>query len=217
MEDFNRFLTYHGHSIDINNMKEDDINVNDIFHALSMINRFTGHSRVPFSVAEHSCYCYLIAQMLGYGPRIQAFALMHDASEAYVNDLPTYVKVLLPEYKEIENKVEKIIFSKLGLGEMTPDEKTLIKKIDNTIILIEMRDLTRHDISKMDLADRDNFYEEVKFKIDLEFGNIKSLLEPEFYPTVSESNYQRKFENLMKHIYKTKIAGGGISWKNWEN
>lgn len=214
MEDFNRFLTYHGNSIDIQNMKDNDINVNDIFHSLSLINRFTGHSTRAYSVAEHSVYCYLIARELDLSPRIRAYALLHDSSEAYVNDLPTYIKVLLPEYKEIENKVEEVIFSKLRMGKMTAEEKLIVKKIDNTMMLIEMRDLTRHDITKMDLSDRDNFYEAMKFKIDLEFGDVKSLLERDLFSTADETSYPRRYEKLMKHIYKTKITGVNVLWED---
>jgi len=222
-KDFATFLTYSGIEIDIQNVKEEDINVNDIFHSLSLINRFCGHSHRQYSVSEHSVYCYIVADIMGYGKRIKAYALLHDASESMIGDLPTYVKQFVPSYKEIENKVEHVIFSKLGLGDMTDGEKRIVKSIDNTLMLLEMRDLTQHDITQIDLIDRENFYDSfsnnyngrVKNLIDLEFGMITDLLPKEYAHTFLKykDNYPLAFEKLMKHIYKNEfsnLAGGKL-------
>lgn len=224
-KDFATFLTYSGIEIDIQNVKEEDINVNDIFHSLSLINRFCGQSRRAYSVGEHSIYCYIIADLLGFNNRIKAYALLHDASESMIGDMPTYVKQFLPQYKEIENKIESVIFSKLGLGDMTEEEKKTIKMIDNTMMLIEMRDLTQHDITQIDIKDRPNFYDSqvvpqkykhfdlVKYTkkinsvIDLEFGDVAECLDEVYAPTFFGGNdYSLTHENIMKHIYKREFA-----------
>ncbi len=42
-----------------------EVSVQDVAHALSQINRFTGHARRPYSVAEHSLLAAQIARELG--------------------------------------------------------------------------------------------------------------------------------------------------------
>lgn len=233
-KDFATFLTHSGVEIDIQNVKEEDVNVNDIFHSLSMINRFCGHSNRPYSVAEHSVYCYVVADLLGLSKRIKAYALLHDASESMIGDMPTYVKQFIPKYKEIENTVEDVIYSKLGLGNMGETDKATVKAIDNTMMLIEMRDLTQHDIAQIDLIERDNYYsarteskgakarnlkmgltdidrlgKPVKELIDLEFVSIANFLSEEYALTFKkyEHNYPLAYEMLMKHIYKREFSG----------
>jgi len=67
-----------------------DIDVLDIAHALSHQCRFSGHTRLFYSVAEHSVR---VARLLKpRGKRVQLWGLLHDASEAYLVDLPTPLK-----------------------------------------------------------------------------------------------------------------------------
>jgi len=46
--------TYTGKMIDLAHFREEDVRLPDISHSLAIINRFTGHSRCPYSVAQHS-------------------------------------------------------------------------------------------------------------------------------------------------------------------
>jgi len=64
----------------------------DIAHALAQINRYTGHTHRPYSVAEHSLLVADIAAARGAGPVCQMAALMHDAHEAYCGDVSSPVK-----------------------------------------------------------------------------------------------------------------------------
>lgn len=215
---FNDFLTFNNKVVDLENFTEDMINVNDIFHSLSMINRFVGHSTRPYSVAEHSIYCYLIAKELGFNKDVQKFALMHDAAEAYISDIPTYVKALLPEIKMIENKIEDVLFTSLFGRTMTEAEKKTVKAIDNTMMLMEMRDLTQHDIKNLELNDRPHFADwnsngrMISEMIDLEFTPLKHVIQrtsgvgEEFVSTtnvLSETSvYPELHEKVMKYIFK---------------
>ena len=72
-----------------------------------------------YSVAEHSIY------LVHFLPdNLQLEGLLHDASEAYLADLPRPVKAGLPEYKAIEARVERVIAEKLGLPfPMAPEVK----------------------------------------------------------------------------------------------
>lgn len=90
-------ITYTGRSIYPLDPKQDEICIQDIAHSLSLLNRFCGHTKFPYSVAQHSIACsYVVPQEYALG------ALLHDASEAYMADLPRPVKHSLPEYQERE-------------------------------------------------------------------------------------------------------------------
>lgn len=74
--------------------KPEQIHLDDIIYALSNTSRFTGHSDI--SVLEHSCRAYLFACDMGVeDPRELLTVLMHDAHEAYVNDLSSPMKIAM--------------------------------------------------------------------------------------------------------------------------
>ncbi|TDH35740.1 hypothetical protein E2A64_10420 [Pseudohoeflea suaedae] len=84
------------------------------------------------SVAEHSVLMarYLAARG-GNGPALAA--LMHDAAEAYLVDIPRPVKHSLPQYRELEDRVLAVINAKYGIGHYTS-----VKDADNRIIADEI-------------------------------------------------------------------------------
>lgn len=83
---------FSGHRIDPLHIKEDDIYLEDIAHALSLICRGNGHIKYFYSVAQHSLNCAKEAQSRGYNKHIVLSCLFHDASEAYMSDLITPIK-----------------------------------------------------------------------------------------------------------------------------
>ncbi len=106
-----------------------DISIQDIAHALSIISRFTGHCLRPYSVAQHSV---LVAHAV---PReIALEGLMHDSAEAYLSDVSRPLKKYLPEYQRIETTVEKVIANKFGLDYPWHSE---IKKADFIVFKTE--------------------------------------------------------------------------------
>ena len=64
-----------------------DFNIVDIAHALSLICRGNGHIRFFYSVAQHSIACAEEAVARGYSPEVILGCLLHDASEAYLSDV----------------------------------------------------------------------------------------------------------------------------------
>ena len=140
-----KLTTYTGKHFDYNDITPESIDVLDITHALPRINRFIGHSSRAYSVAEHTFCCYVMADVLGYTTRQKLLTLIHDFPEAYTGDCPTPLKVLLPQFKEIEEKVENALYAHLNIEPPTEEEHLLVKRIDITMLAIEMRDLTLHN------------------------------------------------------------------------
>lgn len=124
-----------------------DIHPLDIAHALSNQCRYSGHTRVHYSVAQHSVMVSLIAEYLlprdASDEEIMATAragLLHDASEAYLVDIPSPLKQL-PEfeaYRAAEKRLERIILKRFGLPEELP---AAVKKADLIALSTEKRDL----------------------------------------------------------------------------
>jgi len=129
--------TLSGKHFDYLNAQTDDVDIEDIATALSNICRFAGHLPEFYSVAQHSVLCSQIV------PQEYAFeALLHDAAEAYCQDIPAPLKRLLPDYRRIETLVDDLIRSKFGLPLHQSD---LVKYADLTMLATERRDLEIDD------------------------------------------------------------------------
>ena len=110
-----------------------EVSIHDIAHALSNICRFTGHSKFFYSVAQHCVLCHDNAP-----PELRWHALMHDAAEALIGDVARPLKQLLPEYKQIERRVERsLLYKRYGVVDM-PQE---VKALDRQALATERRDL----------------------------------------------------------------------------
>lgn len=109
--------------------RADEIDIEDIAHALSQICRYSGHCEYFYSVAEHSWH---VSHMV---PREHALAgLLHDGTEAYLLDMPRPVKRFMPEYQALEDLNWCVLASKFGLPEEMPAS---IKEADNGILMVE--------------------------------------------------------------------------------
>lgn len=138
-------LTYaKGIQFDYENFTESNVNKGDIFLSLSRINRFIGHTSKPYSVGEHTINCYKMAKKLKYNHREQLLVFIHDWTEAYVGDCVTDLKSMMPKFAEVEESVEMAICKYLGIEPPTKEEHKKVKLVDYTMMLIEMRNLTKH-------------------------------------------------------------------------
>jgi uncharacterized protein len=77
--------------------------------SLAMLNRYTGHTSRPYSVAEHTCHLAGCPAVKNAG--LSRAALLHDFNEALTNDLPHPLKKALPDYEQFEEYVQKRIFA----------------------------------------------------------------------------------------------------------
>ncbi len=133
--------TYLGYEFYPLDPKPENIHIVDIAHAMSMKCRYTGHSRFFYSVAQHSV---LLTRYIRYGLEhgeigeyvshdptdenalgmdgrlvispMQRWALLHDASEAYLPDVAGPIKAHLTGFVEIEDRLLDVIAERFSLG-----------------------------------------------------------------------------------------------------
>jgi uncharacterized protein len=109
--------------------------IEDFAHHLSHNCRFTGGTRVHYSVAQHS---WLVAQI---GPHWKREKLLHDASEAVLGDVASPLKMVLrPIYKPLEDYWSRAIYKWFGC-EDTPEVHADVKAADRALYQWERRDL----------------------------------------------------------------------------
>jgi hypothetical protein len=97
--------------------KPEQIEITDISHGLAYKAHFGGQTPQYFSIAQH---CLLVVDFLPiewrlYKPEIVLAALLHDAAEAYIGDMIKPLKIHLPKFVEVEDKIQSVIFEKFDL------------------------------------------------------------------------------------------------------
>lgn len=121
--------TYSGRQFWPMDPRPEDIDIVDIAHALSMLCRFGGHCKRFYSVAEH---CVLLSDVADDADAL--YALLHDASEAYLVDVPRPIKRMLPGYAEAEDVIMAAICDHYGLLRVMPPD---VKRLDRAILMDE--------------------------------------------------------------------------------
>jgi 5'-nucleotidase len=117
--------------------RAEDLDILDIAHSLSLQCRFNGHSRVFYSVADHSVR---VAENL---PRdLALWGLLHDAAEAYLGDLSRPLKSQLEAqwFNDAEDRLLRIIAETYGLAWPMPPQ---VRAADDVLLVTEARDLMR--------------------------------------------------------------------------
>ncbi|QZZ37423.1 hypothetical protein KW403_12410 [Nitratireductor kimnyeongensis] len=168
--------TYSGRKFWPLDPRAEDVCIQDIAHSLSMQCRYAGHCQQFYSVAEHSV---LIAQWLlvqGHGAEVALCGLLHDATEAFLVDLPRPVKADMPRYKQAEIRLWRVIADAFDLPEEVP---AIVHEADDRILADEiaqnMRWMPWHDEHKNPLG------------IELQFWT----------PEASEEQFLRTYGNLV--------------------
>ncbi|WP_145313437.1 metal-dependent phosphohydrolase [Gimesia fumaroli] len=114
----------------------DLIDINDIAHQLSLINRFNGATVEPYSVAQHSV---IVSNIVN--PEFALLGLLHDAAEAYVGDIVHPVKEGIRDFFwEFERPCLSVIFDKYGVGH-NPAGLWCVETADMQARATEFRDL----------------------------------------------------------------------------
>lgn len=134
---------------DFENPEAHPFDIEEIAHALSLQCRYTGHCKWHYSIAQHSV---LVSH---YVPPEDALdGLLHDASEAYLGDVSTHLKSLLPEYKLLEQRVELAISKKFGIYYPTLPS---VKVVDSRMLMTEVRDLLPPHAHSQDWPDAEPY------------------------------------------------------------
>jgi len=118
----------------------DVVAIEDIAHGLAYQCRFNGQTREFYSVAQHSL---IVASLVPTDLRLAA--LLHDAAEAYLGDMVKPLKVLLPQFADLEDKVTAIIAAAFAVdfSDYGP-----IKRADLIALATEKRDLMPHSVER---------------------------------------------------------------------
>lgn len=116
----------------------EQFDIEDIALALGNLCRFGGHCRTFYSVAQHSVIVAQLVEERG-GDLDDVFAaLMHDAAEAYLGDMPHPLKHRSPlgaAFKEAEDHLEEALRAHFAIKPDVPE----IKRADRALLATERR------------------------------------------------------------------------------
>ncbi|ODU82757.1 hypothetical protein [Devosia sp. 63-57] len=132
-----------GRAFDFADPRPEMICLDDIVHVLSRINRWGGNIwPVSFSVAQHS----LVVASACKRPEARVYALLHDAAEAYIGDLPTPFKLFMTEagfnIVKLEMKIlYTAIFPAFGLEPPEPSLTADVHDAGQIALATEYRDI----------------------------------------------------------------------------
>lgn len=138
--------TYTGRKFWPMDPRPQEVDIRDIAHSLSLQCRYAGHCRRFYSVAEHSVH--IARWLVGIDRSAALWGLLHDASEAYLIDVPRPVKPFLTGYKAAESNVMAAVCARFGLPIEMPaavheaDERIIADELVN---LVRMQWHARHD------------------------------------------------------------------------
>jgi hypothetical protein len=110
-------LTATGGVVNLRTMDRASISLLDIAQHLAQLNRYTGACSRPESVAEHSLFvCQLMEEAGIRDPSALLAGLMHDAHEAYTQDLSSPMKELIGEaWSREERRIQLAVLDRFDL------------------------------------------------------------------------------------------------------
>lgn len=154
------FQTFTGAKVNPMTLEPEDVRLEDVAHALSLICRFNGHCNRHYSVAQHSVAGAHVALSSGYWHTehehddrrdLALWFLIHDAAEAYLQDLPRPVKYadkFFPDadwavgFREVEHHVQEVCnLSLLGIRQPSQEIEDDLRKLDDAMLATERHQL----------------------------------------------------------------------------
>jgi len=140
--------TRDGHIVDLLEPDLSDLTIEEVAHALARLNRFTGHTKVAYSVAQH---CVHASEQVDWaratGPErlVRLAALLHDAHESVIGDISSPVKLAIRQLgggnalKRLDERMESAFWSRFGGGFVACANE--VKQVDLRLLVTERRDL----------------------------------------------------------------------------
>jgi len=132
----------------------EDIDIHDIAHSLSLVCRWTGHTYCFYSVAEHSLRVSLLAQQLilnqstsrssnviTLAREVALSGLLHDASEAYLCDMPSPLKHAPGMGHLYQGYEARLMWAISVRFDLMPHMPSVVKDADRMMLNTEARDL----------------------------------------------------------------------------
>lgn len=115
--------TFSGRSLSLLNPDPKSIVLDDIARGLANKGYFGGQTPKFYSIAQHSLLVYQLVYLSGADREESRAALLHDGAEGFINDMLKPLKVMLPVYCEVEEKISRAIFTRFDI------DYDLIKRI----------------------------------------------------------------------------------------
>ncbi len=171
----------------------EEVFIEDIANGLALDCRYAGQGRTDrfYSVAEHSIHMTSYAWDLGWPAPALLATLLHDAAEAYINDLPRATKMAVGQgYALLEFNLQRIIERKFEILSVSYNWKGMIKNLDRRIVPVEKAAIMEypqpwaHDI----------------------FNPLPGVTIECWSPTEAKERFLRVFNTLQTRIEKEKIA-----------
>lgn len=181
--------THSGRRFNPTKPNPDAIVIQDIAHALSMQCRFSGHCREFYSVAQHSV---LVSYICDHKDAM--WGLLHDASEAYLVDVPRPLKRsgLIQGYIEMEERMQEAICRRFALPFTEPPS---VKEADTVLLATEARDL----MSPLH-SDWQQPRDPLPFKIEpWDHNKAKDMFMKRFFELFAGSSAKLHYEHYLKY------------------
>jgi hypothetical protein len=141
----------------------EEIALVDIAHGLAHNCRLVEQSRIFYSLAQHSLnVSRALAAVEDASPEHQLYGLLHDASEAYLSDVPGMVKDRFEYYREAEDAIMKAVWEWSNLGQPNVEvdeagesrETSPWKEADHGVLQVEGDELLTNFEADPELVER---------------------------------------------------------------
>lgn len=139
----NTYRTNSGLMLDLSDPENAVLSVEDIAHNLARICRFGGAVDGYYSVASHCVYVSRALEARGHSPYVVAAGLLHDSAEAYLGDVVSGLKRMMPDYKALEERWEARLQDYFDVRWKGGRVGLAVKDADLRARLSEVRDLFR--------------------------------------------------------------------------
>lgn len=179
-------------TLDLQNLEPEQICIRDIAHNLSMLPRFCGNTIRPYTVLEHSLMVFQLVEEHTSDPNLMLQALLHDATEAYIGDIPAPVKNAVPGIRDFEtHKIWPAIADRFGLEHQLDP---IVKLADWVAFYVEASTLTGcEDLSQWEGYSK--YYQQAQAWIE-EVGEISKTEMP--HPMTTQEVFLGVFATLIE-------------------
>ncbi len=131
--------TYSGRAFDPLDPDPSTIRVEDVAHGLAHTCRFAGQCQFYYSVATHAIH--VSRELADREPIVQLYGLFHDASEAYITDVPRPIKREIDAYDRIERDVLAAVWDRLNIPHPDDEQWQAVMDADDRMLRHEAETL----------------------------------------------------------------------------